>query len=30
VIDQREVTRADTLNLRPAPGGGQAIRVVAQ
>jgi alpha-glucosidase len=26
VIEQRQVTAADTLNLRLAPGGGQAIR----
>jgi alpha-glucosidase len=30
VIEQREVTSADTLTLRLAPGGGQAIRFVAQ
>ncbi|HRO27163.1 MAG TPA: glycoside hydrolase family 97 protein [Luteimonas sp.] len=29
VIEQREVTGADTLDLRLAPGGGQAIRFVA-
>ncbi|WP_202841159.1 glycoside hydrolase family 97 protein [Luteimonas saliphila] len=29
VIEQREVTHADTLILRLAPGGGQAIRFVA-
>lgn len=29
VIEQREVTGADTLTLRLAPGGGQAIRFVA-
>jgi alpha-glucosidase len=28
VIEQREVTAADTLDLRLAPGGGQAIRFV--
>ncbi|WP_396595250.1 glycoside hydrolase family 97 protein [Brevundimonas sp. R86498] len=28
VIEQREVTAADTLTLRLAPGGGQAIRFV--
>jgi alpha-glucosidase len=30
VIEQRDVTSADTLTLRLAPGGGQAIRFVAQ
>ncbi|RZA23875.1 MAG: glycoside hydrolase family 97 protein, partial [Lysobacteraceae bacterium] len=30
VIEQRQVTRADTLSLRLAAGGGQAIRFVAQ
>ncbi|KAF1718441.1 alpha-glucosidase [Pseudoxanthomonas yeongjuensis] len=30
VIEQREVTSSDTLTLRLAPGGGQAIRFVAQ
>ena len=30
VIETREVTSADTLTLRLAPGGGQAIRFVAQ
>jgi alpha-glucosidase len=30
VIEEREVTVADTLTLRLAPGGGQAIRFVAQ
>ena len=30
VIEQREVTGADTLTLRLAPGGGQAIRFVAR
>lgn len=30
VIEQREVTSADSLTLRLAPGGGQAIRFVAQ
>ncbi len=30
VIETREVTRADTLTLRLAPGGGQAIRFVAR
>ncbi len=30
VIDQRNVTSADTLTLRLAPGGGQAIRFVAE
>ncbi|WP_339914149.1 glycoside hydrolase family 97 protein [uncultured Brevundimonas sp.] len=29
VIESREVTSADTLDLRLAPGGGQAIRFVA-
>ncbi|MFT3762100.1 MAG: glycoside hydrolase family 97 protein [Pseudoxanthomonas sp.] len=29
VIEQREVTAADTLTLKLAPGGGQAIRFVA-
>ena len=29
VIEQREVSRGDTLPLRLAPGGGQAIRFVA-
>ena len=29
VIEQREVTAGDTLRLRLAPGGGQAIRFVA-
>jgi alpha-glucosidase len=28
VIEQREVTAADTLDLRLAPGGGQAVRFV--
>ena len=28
VIEQREVTAADTLTLNLAPGGGQAIRFV--
>jgi alpha-glucosidase len=30
VIEERKVTRGDTLQLRMAPGGGQAIRFVAQ
>ena len=30
VIEERTVTRADTLTLKLAPGGGQAIRFVAQ
>ena len=30
VIEERKVTSADTLSLRLAPGGGQAIRFVAQ
>lgn len=30
VIEERTVTRADTLALKLAPGGGQAIRFVAQ
>jgi len=30
VIETREVTRTDTLTLRLAPGGGQAIRFVAR
>jgi len=30
VIEKREVTAADTLTLRLAPGGGQAIRFVAR
>lgn len=30
VIEQRDVTSADTLTLRLAPGGGQAIRFVAR
>jgi alpha-glucosidase len=30
VIEERNVTRTDTLTLRLAPGGGQAIRFVAQ
>ncbi len=30
VIEQRTVTSGDTLDLRLAPGGGQAIRFVAQ
>ena len=30
LIESREVTAADTLQLRLAPGGGQAIRFVAQ
>ncbi len=30
VIEERSVTSADTLTLRLAPGGGQAIRFVAQ
>src|SRR5690606_2593438 len=30
VIEAREVTSVDTLTLRLAPGGGQAIRFVAQ
>ena len=30
VIEERSVTRGDTLTLRLAPGGGQAIRFVAQ
>jgi len=30
VIEERRVTSADTLDLRLAPGGGQAIRFVAQ
>jgi alpha-glucosidase len=30
VIEERKVTRGDTLHLRMAPGGGQAIRFVAQ
>ena len=30
VIEKRDVTRADTLTLRLAPGGGQAIRFVAR
>jgi len=30
VIEAREVTSTDTLTLRLAPGGGQAIRFVAQ
>ncbi|MGY1410360.1 glycoside hydrolase family 97 protein [Luteimonas sp. A611] len=30
LIETREVTAADTLHLRLAPGGGQAIRFVAQ
>jgi alpha-glucosidase len=30
VIEQREVTSADSLTLRLAPGGGQAIRFVAR
>jgi alpha-glucosidase len=30
VIEEREVTGTDTLTLRLAPGGGQAIRFVAQ
>ena len=30
VIEQRDVTSADALTLRLAPGGGQAIRFVAQ
>ncbi|MEL1263730.1 glycoside hydrolase family 97 protein [Pseudoxanthomonas putridarboris] len=29
VIEERELTRADTLTLKLAPGGGQAIRFVA-
>jgi alpha-glucosidase len=29
VIEERTVTSADTLTLRLAPGGGQAIRLVA-
>jgi alpha-glucosidase len=29
VIEERTVTSADTLTLRLAPGGGQAIRFVA-
>ncbi|HWT14097.1 MAG TPA: glycoside hydrolase family 97 protein [Allosphingosinicella sp.] len=29
VIEEREVTSADTLTLRLAPGGGQAVRFVA-
>lgn len=29
VIEERVVTSADTLQLRLAPGGGQAIRLVA-
>jgi alpha-glucosidase len=30
VIEERSVTRGDTLTLKLAPGGGQAIRFVAQ
>ena len=30
VIEERQVTAADTLTLRLAPGGGQAIRFVAR
>ena len=30
VIEERDVTSADTLSLRLAPGGGQAIRFVAR
>ncbi|HZF98098.1 MAG TPA: glycoside hydrolase family 97 protein [Pseudoxanthomonas sp.] len=30
VIEERAVTRSDTLTLRLAPGGGQAIRFIAQ
>jgi alpha-glucosidase len=30
VIEERKVTRGDTLQLQMAPGGGQAIRFVAQ
>ncbi len=30
VIEKRDVTRADTLTLRLAPGGGQAIRFIAR
>jgi alpha-glucosidase len=30
VIEEREVTAADTLTLKLAPGGGQAIRFIAK
>lgn len=30
LIEERQVTSADTLDLRQAPGGGQAIRLAAQ
>ena len=30
VIEERSVARGDTLTLKLAPGGGQAIRFVAQ